>query len=184
MPHRDAFAQRRAERSDEIVQVGDDLVAQHEAVRVRPAIGKARQLALPVRRDQAERIPALGAPGVAGALLLEHDVIDAALRQIPADREAGLAAADRRRPNGARRELIVVHVRSVSLESVDGDARVGRSAKRLAAGLDARELGHARERAGTPYFALTRSLAMLSAVRLRVEEIGERDSSRPARKNP
>ena len=94
MPHRDAFAQRRAERADEIVHVGDNLIAQHEAVRVRTAIRKARQLALPVWRNETERVPTFGAPGVTGTLLFEHNMIDAALGQIPADRKPRLAAAD------------------------------------------------------------------------------------------
>ena len=51
MPHGHAFEQGRSERGDEAVHIGDDLIAQHEAVRVRPAIRIARQLALPVGRD-------------------------------------------------------------------------------------------------------------------------------------
>ena len=36
MPHSHAFQQRRIERGDEGVHIGDDFVSQHEAVRVRP----------------------------------------------------------------------------------------------------------------------------------------------------
>jgi hypothetical protein len=71
-----------------------NLVAQHEAVRVAALIGEARQLALPVRRDQAEGVPALGAPGVPGAMFLQHHVVDAAAGEVPADRKPGLAGAD------------------------------------------------------------------------------------------
>ena len=54
LTHGDAFQQGRIERGDEGVHICDDLVAQHEAVRVRPLIGKARQLALPVRRHETK----------------------------------------------------------------------------------------------------------------------------------
>ena len=74
--------------------VGDDVVAQHEALRVIAGIGKAGKLALPVWRHQAERVPALRPPGVGDPVLLENDVIDVVLAQMMAHRESGLAAAD------------------------------------------------------------------------------------------
>ena len=91
-----ALAQRRPERCHIGVDIFDDLVAQHEAVRIGARVGIARQLALPVRRHQAERVPALRPPGMAGALLLEHHVVDATALEEPADRQAGLAGADDR----------------------------------------------------------------------------------------
>ena len=71
-----------------------DLVLDHEAVRITALVAPARQLALPVGRDEAERIPALRAPGVHEAALLDHEVVDAAQLQAVAQRQAGLAAAD------------------------------------------------------------------------------------------
>ena len=75
------------------LQVGDDLVARHEAVGVVAVVGAAGELHRPVRRHQAEAVPA-PAPGLADATLLEDDVGDARLRKQAADREAGLTPAD------------------------------------------------------------------------------------------
>src|SRR3981081_3242568 len=82
-PHGDPFQQWRIKRSDEGVDVADDLVAQHEAAWIRSLIRKARQLARPMRRHQTERVPALGPPGVPRPLLFEHHVVDAASCQMP-----------------------------------------------------------------------------------------------------
>src|SRR5215831_7480852 len=69
-------------------------MAKHEAVRIIALVGKARQLALPVRRHQAKRVPAFRAPGVASALLLKHDVINPGAFEVPAHGKARLSAAD------------------------------------------------------------------------------------------
>ena len=53
----------------------------------------AGQLDAPVRRDEAEAVPA-PAPGLPDPAALEHDVLDAGLRQLAAGREPGLTAAD------------------------------------------------------------------------------------------
>ena len=104
--HFDAFAQRRVEAGAIGVEVFDDLVLGHEAVGVGAAVGavvgEARQAALPVGRDQAERIPARVAPLAEAALALEHHVLDTGLLQMPAHRQAGLAAADDHHVNAAR----------------------------------------------------------------------------------
>ena len=47
-----------------------------DAVRIVAGIVKPGELALPVRRDQAETVPALGAPGMGGLVFLEDDVVD------------------------------------------------------------------------------------------------------------
>ena len=92
--HVDAFAQRRLHGGGEVLDVADDGVLGHEAVRLRPGIGEVRQAALPVRRDQAEAVPALGPPSVADPVALEHQVVEAPPFEEVTDRKAGLAAAD------------------------------------------------------------------------------------------
>ncbi len=64
------------------------------AVGIVALIAVAGQPALPVGRQQAQRIPALGTPCMGDLTALQHDMIDGALRQAPAHRQAGLAAAD------------------------------------------------------------------------------------------
>src|SRR5690606_32374257 len=64
------------------------------AVGIVARVAEARQPALPVGRQQPERVPALGAPRVGDLAALEHDVIDAALAQAPAHGEAGVPGAD------------------------------------------------------------------------------------------
>ncbi len=81
----DTFAQWRCEGGDEAVDVIDDLVANHETVGIVARVGKAWKLTLPIRRHQAKRVPAFGPPGMAGTLLLEHDVINPGAFEVPAD---------------------------------------------------------------------------------------------------
>jgi len=45
----------------------------------RCAVIEARQAALPIRRDEAERIPALRTPRMRDAMLFENDMLDPAL---------------------------------------------------------------------------------------------------------
>ena len=54
----------------------------------------AGQPTLPVRGQQAQRIPPLAAPGVRHLTALEHDVIDRALAEAAARRESGVPGAD------------------------------------------------------------------------------------------
>ncbi len=56
------FADRSRDFLCVVFDIGDDIVAQHEAFRIVSGIGESGQLALPVRRHQAECIPALGFP--------------------------------------------------------------------------------------------------------------------------
>jgi len=94
------------------------------------------------------------------ALLLQHDVVDAALRQMPADRQTGLAAAD----DGDRmtcwrclsHDVLLIPRRRYSskvsfLECVDGHARIGTIREGFGGRLDALELGH-RARTGESVF--------------------------------
>ncbi len=62
---RHALEGRRLHLLDEAGQPGVDLVLDHEAVRIVAAVRPARQVALPVGRDEAEGIPALHAPACA-----------------------------------------------------------------------------------------------------------------------
>src|ERR671911_2055663 len=56
---------------------------------------RRRELHRPVRRHQAEAVPAI-TPGLPDAAALEHDVLDTARPQLMADGEPGLPAADDR----------------------------------------------------------------------------------------
>jgi hypothetical protein len=66
------------------VEIVDDLAAQHEAMGIVAGIRETRQPALPIGRDEAERVPALGAPGVAADMAFEDQMLDAFLAQMPA----------------------------------------------------------------------------------------------------
>ena len=80
------------------LEVADDLVPQHEPVRVEAVVRAARQLHGPVRRHETEAVPAV-APGLADPATLEHGVLDAEAGQLVAHCKPGLAAADDRHAN-------------------------------------------------------------------------------------
>ena len=92
--HGDALPDRRRDARGKVFDVADDVVLHHEAVGIRARIGKPREAALPVRRDEAEAVPPVGAPAVADPVLLQHDVVEATMFEEMADRQAGLPAAD------------------------------------------------------------------------------------------
>jgi hypothetical protein len=54
----------------------------------------ARESTLPIRRQQPKRVPALAAPGVGDLAALEHHVIDGALAETSARRQARMPGAD------------------------------------------------------------------------------------------
>jgi hypothetical protein len=54
----------------------------------------ARQAALPVRGEKAERLPALVTPRIRHVSAIEYDVIDRLLCEEPARREAGMTGPD------------------------------------------------------------------------------------------
>ena len=93
---RDAAPDRRIEAAHVVVEIGDDLVLDHEAIGIVAPIGMAGQGALPVRRDQAETVPALVSPGVAGRVAIQQHMIDIGALEMPAQRQSGLAGADDR----------------------------------------------------------------------------------------
>ena len=72
----------------------DDLGHRHEAVGIVAVVAEAGQPALPVRREQAQRVPALGPPRVGDLAALEHHVVDRALGEAAAHRQPGVAGAD------------------------------------------------------------------------------------------
>ncbi len=100
---RDSLMDRRAGLSRISFDISDDLVSSHEAVRLRAVVRMAGELALPVRRHEAERVPALRAPGVRNAVLFDDHVLDAPTGELMAHRKAGLAAADHDDGNGRRK---------------------------------------------------------------------------------
>src|SRR2546426_9155071 len=89
----DAFAHGRAERAAVSLQMTDDVVARHIAVRIRAVVCAAGELHRPVRRDEAETVPAT-APGLADAASFEDDVLDTELGEFVTDGQAGLTGAD------------------------------------------------------------------------------------------
>ena len=90
---RDPFSHRRLEPRRVALEVLDELVAGHESVGVVPLVLTPGQQHAPIRRHQAEAVPA-PTPGLPHATFLEHEVLDARLRQLVAHREPGLACAD------------------------------------------------------------------------------------------
>ena len=75
------------------LEVRDDLVARQESVRVGAVVGEPRELQAPVRRDEAEAVPAV-TPRLTDTAALEDEMVDPKCRQLVADGEPCLAAAD------------------------------------------------------------------------------------------
>ena len=82
---------RNAKNFREII---NDFAGGHESVRIRALVVKARQAALKVGREQAQRIPPLAPPRIGDVAALEHDVIDRPVGEKPARGEAGVAGPD------------------------------------------------------------------------------------------
>jgi hypothetical protein len=91
------FSDRGLDSQRIALEILDDLVPKHKAVRIAAVVRVAAKLDAPVERDQAETVPA-ATPGLADAPPLEDDVLDAALRQLAADRDTGLSGAAEWRP--------------------------------------------------------------------------------------
>src|SRR5258707_5071409 len=72
----------------------DDLRHGPIPIRIVALIAEARQPALPVRRQQTERIPALGTPRMSHLAALQDHVIDRALGEATAHGEAGVPGPD------------------------------------------------------------------------------------------
>ena len=72
----------------------DDLGHRHEPVRVIAVVGQSGQPALPVGRQQPQRVPTLRLPRVRDVAAFQHDVVDRPCGQVPAHRQTGVAGAD------------------------------------------------------------------------------------------
>ena len=130
----------RAPRSGGVpLEVGDDLVAGHEAVGVVAGVGPSREPHGPVRGDEAEAVPAIP-PRLADPAALQDDVVDPQARELMADRTG---RRTRPPPPGRRR---APWARSVSGEWFRRRKRVAklRTASSRVRAL-ARASAHARE---------------------------------------
>ena len=87
-PDGDALPDGRSGSGSVSLEVGDDLVAGHEAVGIVAGIGPAREPHGPVRGDEAEAVPAIP-PRLADPAPLQDDVVDPQARELVADRQAG-----------------------------------------------------------------------------------------------
>ena len=87
-------AHRRARHAGEARDELDHLAHRHVAVGIGAVVAIAGQAALPVGRQQPQRVPALAPPGVRHLAALEHHVIDRPLGETPARREAGVPGPD------------------------------------------------------------------------------------------
>ena len=99
--HLDALVDLRAEALRPALEVVDDVVARHVAVGVVAVVGRARQPHRPVRRHEAERLPAR-APALADLAALQHDMLHTVPLELVADREPGLACPDHDRRGHGR----------------------------------------------------------------------------------
>ena len=90
-----AFPDGRLESRGVALEVGRDLVPGHEAVWVAAVVCPVGQLDRPVRRDEAEAVPAVP-PRLADPPAFEDDVLDPRLREHAARRQAGLPGPDDR----------------------------------------------------------------------------------------
>ena len=96
-------ADRRTRHGGEARDEVDHLGHRHVAVRIRAVVVMAGESALPVGRQQPQRVPALAPPGVRHLPALEEDVVDRALGEKPARREPSVAG-----PDNDRRDLLYV----------------------------------------------------------------------------
>ena len=86
--HRRAGFCRCAHESCVAVNEFDHFAHWHIPVRLGAGVAVSGQAALPIRRQQAQRIPSLAPPRIADLAALQHNVIDRVLRQASAHRES------------------------------------------------------------------------------------------------
>ena len=91
--HRGLRAHRRLGHRGETRHELDHLGHRHEAVGIDALVAIAGQSALPVGRQQPQRVPAFAAPGVGHLAALEHHVIDRALGKAPTRRQPRVAGS-------------------------------------------------------------------------------------------
>jgi hypothetical protein len=92
---------RRGDRLRVVRKEVDNLGQRSVAVGIVALVVVSRQPALPVGRQQVQRIPALGAPAMRHLAALEHHVINRPLREATTHGEAGVAGPDDHRGDGA-----------------------------------------------------------------------------------
>ena len=85
---------RRAERGGVRLEVAHERAGRQEAVRVRALVAPAGQPRHPVRRQQVQGVPALGAPALADPAAVEDDVVATGGGEQAAHGQAGVAGAD------------------------------------------------------------------------------------------
>jgi hypothetical protein len=83
--HSDAFAQRGVDRFGEAAEIIENFVLHHEAVRIGPSIRPAGQVALPIRRHEAEAVPPAFVPYMKRTMFFEHEMLDGARLQMITD---------------------------------------------------------------------------------------------------
>src|SRR5262249_55687209 len=94
---------RRRDRLLVALEILDGFRHGAEAVGIIAVIGKAGKPALPVRRQEAKRIPALAPPRIRDLAAFEDDVVDRTLGEAAADGEAGMPGPDDDGRGGANR---------------------------------------------------------------------------------
>jgi hypothetical protein len=98
----------RAERDGRLHDIGvagdaaGNLLASHEAVRIRSIVGPAREGRRPVRGDESELVPAILPSAAETAATLDHDVLTPRLREKARHRKAGVAGADHQHIHAVR----------------------------------------------------------------------------------
>jgi hypothetical protein len=112
-PDGDALPDGRSQGGRVPLEVGDDLVAGHEAVGIGARVLPCREPNGPVRRDETEAVPPI-APRLADPAALQDDVVDPQARELMADRKAG-------GPAPHHQDVDVLHGRGVyGAPAVDG----------------------------------------------------------------
>ena len=86
---------RCAERTCVAVEVSSEVGCAHVAVGVGALVVMAGKTAHPVRGEHPQRVPALAQPALTDTATVHEHVVAILLRQVPADREAGLSGVHR-----------------------------------------------------------------------------------------
>src|SRR5207248_2012141 len=89
-----AWLDRGARGAGITLQITNDLSHAHVAVRVAAVVGVSRKATLPVRREEAKRVPPLRLPGVGDLAPLDQHMVDRAVGEMLARGKSGLAGAD------------------------------------------------------------------------------------------
>ena len=87
-------ADRRRTDRGEARDERDHLRRGHVTVWIRTVVAIAGQASLPVRRQQAQGVPALAPPGVGDLTAIEHEMIDPVLDEAAARRQSGVTCPD------------------------------------------------------------------------------------------